>query len=96
MRQLFFSLLVAELETGERHSRCLQHVEELEGQLVRIGELDPRPVLRPVAVYTRVLKRLGDKPVLQPNSKLAAVDFNWFVSTASLEDLVAAMRLLGN
>ena len=95
-RQLFFSLLVAELETGERHARCLQHVEELERQLVRTGELDPRPGLRPVAVYIRVLKRLGDKPVLQLNSKLAAVDFQWFVSTASLEDLVAAMRLLEN
>jgi hypothetical protein len=96
LRQLFFSLLLAEFEAGERHERHLQHVEELEGQLVRIGELDPRPGLRPLAVYTRVLKRLGDKPVLQPNSTLAAVDFLWFVSTASLEDLVAAMRLLGN
>ena len=75
LRQLFFSLLLAEFEAGERHERHLQHVEELEGQLVRIGELDPRPGLRPLAVYTRVLKRLGDKPVLQPNSTLAAVDF---------------------
>ena len=70
VRELFFTLLEAELEDGERRQGLLQTLHRLDDQLAKHRERDPSLPLCPLPVYLRVLKRRGPRPTLRVTGKL--------------------------